>query len=163
MKFLVLLLLLAAFRFGIGQQVQAEAARAQAEAARAQAQAEAALAKAEAAQAQALVAQARAEQAKAEAVQAKAAAAARAKMLSPELQPGVALQAEGQFIDVDVGHAAPFVADVHGDGKLSLLVGQFGGGKLRLYELHKQNSAGYQIGKMEWVKAGTGDCSVPSG
>ena len=36
-------------------------------------------------------------------------------------------------IDVDVGHAAPFVGDFDGDGRPDLLVGQFGDGKLRIY------------------------------
>ena len=40
---------------------------------------------------------------------------------------------EGQPIDVDIGHAAPFFADFDGDGLPDLLVGQFAGGKLRIF------------------------------
>jgi hypothetical protein len=50
-----------------------------------------------------------------------------------DLAPPVRLLAGGKPIDVDVGHAAPFVADLAGDGTKHLLVGQFGDGKLRIY------------------------------
>jgi hypothetical protein len=50
-----------------------------------------------------------------------------------DLAPPVKILAGGKAIDVEVGHAAPCVADLAGDGKLSLLVGQFSGGKLRAY------------------------------
>ena len=43
------------------------------------------------------------------------------------------VEADGKPIDVEVGHAAPFVGDFDGDGKPDLLVGQFDGGKLRVY------------------------------
>jgi len=77
------------------------------------------------------------------------------------LQPPVALKAGDSPINVDIGHAAPFVADL-GDGRLSLLVGQFGDGKLRVYELEKSGD-GYRVGKMSWLQGGGKDCSVPSG
>jgi hypothetical protein len=54
--------------------------------------------------------------------------------LAKDLMPPVKLQASGKPIDVDVGHAAPFVADWYGDGTMHLLVGQFGDGKLRIYK-----------------------------
>ncbi len=82
------------------------------------------------------------------------------KALAADLSAPVALQSAGKPISVDVGHAAPFVADL-GQGKMALLVGQFGGGKLRMYPLTK-NGNGYDMGAMSWVKAGTGHCSVPS-
>lgn len=114
------------------------------------------------------VAEARAEELQAAANEAKAKAAAakaaadKGSAVAADLQPGVALKADGKFIDVEIGHAAPLVADL-GDGKQSLLVGQFGGGKLRIYALEKQNGQGFQAGKFEFLKAGTVDCSVPSG
>jgi hypothetical protein len=52
---------------------------------------------------------------------------------APDLAAPIALQAGGVEIDVDGGHAAPFVHDVDGDGKRDLLVGQFDDGALRLY------------------------------
>jgi hypothetical protein len=43
------------------------------------------------------------------------------------------LKAADQWIDTEIGHAAPFIADFTGDGVNDLLVGQFGDGKLKIY------------------------------
>lgn len=51
-----------------------------------------------------------------------------------DLAPAVKIEAAGEPIDVEVGHAAPFYADIDGDGLKDLLVGQFGGGELRIYK-----------------------------
>ncbi len=48
-----------------------------------------------------------------------------------ELAPPVRLQAQGEFIQTH--HAAPFVVDWDGDGRLDLLVGEFAPGGLRIY------------------------------
>ena len=50
------------------------------------------------------------------------------------------LEAAGKVIDTDVGHAAPFVGDIDGDGKSELLVGQFGDGILWIYRNEGSNS-----------------------
>ena len=52
---------------------------------------------------------------------------------SAGLQEGVKLQADGKDIDVKIGHLVPTVVDFNGDGKKDLIVGQFSGGKIRLY------------------------------
>jgi hypothetical protein len=52
---------------------------------------------------------------------------------SDELAPPVRLTAGDKPINVTIGHAAPFYGDVDGSGVRSLLVGQFDGGKLRIY------------------------------
>lgn len=44
----------------------------------------------------------------------------------PGLAAPVALQAGGELIDAVVGHAAPHMFDVDGDGLRDLLVGEFG-------------------------------------
>jgi hypothetical protein len=54
--------------------------------------------------------------------------------LAPDLAPPVHVLAGGRPLDVErEGHAAPSVGDFDGDGKPDLLVGQFDGGKLRVY------------------------------
>ena len=39
-----------------------------------------------------------------------------ADSVAPDLAPPIPLLAGGQPINVDMGHAAPFVADLNGDG-----------------------------------------------
>lgn len=51
----------------------------------------------------------------------------------PTFEPPFRVSAGNQWIDVDIGHAAPLRLDWDGDGKDDLLVGQFGEGKLRIY------------------------------
>ena len=80
-----------------------------------------------------------------------------------DLAPPVQILAEGQPINVDVGHAAPFVvADLKGDGKMVLLVGQFGQGRLRLYPNTGTTSAP-KFDKFEWFQAGGNVATVPTG
>ena len=50
-----------------------------------------------------------------------------------DLAPPFRVAVNGEPIDTDVGHAAPWFDDFDGDGLSDLLVGQFGGGKLRIY------------------------------
>jgi hypothetical protein len=49
---------------------------------------------------------------------------AAADAVSGDLAPPVLLQAGGRPINVDMGHAAPFLADLKGDGHTVLLVGR---------------------------------------
>lgn len=72
------------------------------------------------------------------------------------------LQAGGEYIDVDIGHAAPHVYDMNSDGKRDLLVGQFGEGKLRIYWNVGTNEAPQYAGH-EWFKADHEFGTVPSG
>lgn len=79
-----------------------------------------------------------------------------------ELGTPVRIEADGKPIDVDVGHAAPWVADWDGDGKADLLVGQFGDGKLRIYR-NLGTPAAPKYGAATWFEAGGKTGAVPSG
>ena len=70
--------------------------------------------------------------------------------------------AEGRPIDVEVGHAAPCLFDFDRDGKPDLLVGQFGGGKLRIY-LNRGTPAKPLFRDFQWFQAGGTTGKVPSG
>ena len=80
----------------------------------------------------------------------------------PELAKPVRLTAAGEVIDTDIGHAAPYVADIDGDGVQELLVGQFGDGKLRIYrKTEADTDSGY--GEVAWFHAGGKLVKVPTG
>ena len=79
-----------------------------------------------------------------------------------QLAAPVQIQAEGGPIDTEVGHAAPYFADLDGDGKRDLLVGQFGGGKLRVYA-NAGDAKKPSFGNFTWFKAGADLGVVPSG
>jgi hypothetical protein len=75
-----------------------------------------------------------------------------------EFKEPVRLTAEGEAIRVESpGYAAPCWADIDGDGKKDLLVGQFRGGKIRF---HKNLGDG-KLAKGEWLQAGGADAEVP--
>jgi hypothetical protein len=65
-------------------------------------------------------------------------------------------------INVDVGHAAPAVMDFDGDGKKDLLVGQFGGGKMRVY-LNKGMNKEPRFEGFSYLTAGGQEAAVPYG
>lgn len=79
-----------------------------------------------------------------------------------ELTPPFRVEANGQPIDVEVGHAAPLFVDFDGDGLRDLLVGQFGGGKLRLYR-NTGTASAPKFGAFVWFQAGGGEATVPFG
>ena len=79
-----------------------------------------------------------------------------------ELAAPVRIEAGGEPINVDIGHAAPFFADFDGDKVLDLLVGQFGEGKLRVYR-NLGTDAEPKFGDVSWFEAGGELGTVPSG
>lgn len=72
------------------------------------------------------------------------------------------LQAAGEFINVDQGHSTPFIHDFNKDGKRDLLVGQFGGGKLRIY-LNTGSNKEPVYETQRWFKTEGEFGTVPSG
>ena len=75
-----------------------------------------------------------------------------------EFEPPVRLKAGGVPIRVEApGYAAPCLADVDGDGKLDLLVGQFNGGKIRVFK----GLGGGKFAAGAWLQAGGKVAEVP--
>lgn len=79
-----------------------------------------------------------------------------------ELAPPFRLKCGDEFIDTDIGHSAPYIADFDGDGLDDLLVGQFGEGKLRIYRNVGSNKAP-RYEKLNWFEAGGELAKVPTG
>ncbi len=90
------------------------------------------------------------------------AAAASTARAGDDLQPPVRLEAGGEPMDCDVGHAAPFAHDWDGDGLWDLLVGQMGGGKLRIYR-NVGTATEPRFEDYVVFKAGEAEGTVPSG
>ena len=83
----------------------------------------------------------------------------------PELSEPEAVKAGDASINVDVGHAAPFVCDWDGDGQRDLLVGQMGQmgqGRLRIYKNTGTNKAP-AFSDHEIFKVGESEGTVPTG
>ncbi|MCI0343543.1 MAG: VCBS repeat-containing protein [Planctomycetales bacterium] len=78
-----------------------------------------------------------------------------------DLRPPFRVEAAGKPIDVEIGHAAPLLADLDGDGVRDLLVGQFEG-RLRLYR-NEGTATAPRFGEPAYVKAGDTDARVPTG
>ena len=67
-----------------------------------------------------------------------------------EFQAPVRLEAAGAPVRVEnPGYAAPCWADIDGDGKKDLLVGQFAQGKIRVYK----NMGEGKLAAGEWLRA----------
>jgi len=75
-----------------------------------------------------------------------------------EFQTPVRLTADGVPIRVESpGYAAPCWADIDGDGKKDLLVGQFSEGKIRVYK----NLGGGKLAAGAWLQADGIDAEIP--
>ena len=75
-----------------------------------------------------------------------------------EFEPPVRLKAGGSAIRVEApGYAAPCWADLDGDGKKDLLVGQFNGGRIRVFK----NQGDGKLAAGTWLRAGGNVAEVP--
>lgn len=79
-----------------------------------------------------------------------------------ELGKPVRLEADGKPIDTEIGHATPALYDFDGDGKRDLLVGQFGGGKMKIFRNLGTNAAP-RFGPEEFLKANGTVVTTPTG
>jgi hypothetical protein len=76
----------------------------------------------------------------------------------PRFHPPVRLKAGGAPIRVEApGYAAPCLADVDGDGKLDLLLGQFNKGKIQVFK----GLGGGAFAAGAWLQAGDTPAEVP--
>jgi hypothetical protein len=75
-----------------------------------------------------------------------------------EFAAPVRLKAGGVPIRVEVpGYASPCLADLNGNGKMDLLVGQFNGGKIQLFK----GQGGGKFAKGTWLQADGKPAEVP--
>jgi hypothetical protein len=77
-------------------------------------------------------------------------------------EPPVRIEAAGKPIDVDIGHAAPCLQDIDGDGSRELLVGQFGDGKLLIFK-NVGTPKAPKWGAPQPFMAGGAEGTVPAG
>lgn len=74
----------------------------------------------------------------------------------------VRLDAEGEFISVETpGYACPTVADIDQDGKLELVVGQFSGGSMQLFENEAEPTEPPRLIAAGWIQSGGERAIVP--
>ena len=79
-------------------------------------------------------------------------------LLAADFEAPVLVMGGGEPVRVgSPGYAAPCWADVDGDGRQDLLVGQFKGGKIKVYP----GGADGKLGKGEWLQAEGEVASVP--
>ncbi|WP_143158817.1 hypothetical protein [Rubritalea squalenifaciens] len=72
-------------------------------------------------------------------------------------EPQLLKTAEGTLSVESPGYACPSLADIDGDGKKDLVVGQFRGGKIQVFK--GQEGGKYAAGA--WLRAGGKEASVP--
>ncbi|HEX5053912.1 MAG TPA: VCBS repeat-containing protein [Planctomycetota bacterium] len=76
-----------------------------------------------------------------------------ASLAAQQFETPFRIEAGGKPIDVEIGHAAPYVVDFDGDGVRDLLVGQFGQGRCRIYKNTGTNQKP-AFGEFTWFEAG---------
>ena len=53
---------------------------------------------------------------------------------SSDFKRGIRIKAGGEYIDVRIGHLVPCITDWNNDGKKDMVMGQFSGGAITLFE-----------------------------
>ncbi|MBC8247553.1 MAG: hypothetical protein H8E81_08200 [Deltaproteobacteria bacterium] len=81
---------------------------------------------------------------------------------SADFGEGVRLEADGEIIDVKVGHLVPCVTDWNEDGRKDLIVGQFYYGRIRLY-LNQGTDRVPVLTDAGYLQAGGKEIRVPAG
>jgi len=79
----------------------------------------------------------------------------------PGLQAPFRVKAGGKPIVATTGHAAPFVVDFDRDGLNDLAVGEFGGGRCRVYR-NVGSAKAPQFREFRFIKAGGVDAKMAS-
>lgn len=77
------------------------------------------------------------------------------------LSPIQLSSAQGAIQTEKPGYASPCIADIDGDGKDELLVGQFFRGNVAIYEINDLTAKTEQVGEKRWLLNGKDRAKVP--
>lgn len=83
--------------------------------------------------------------------------------LDVQFEPAVRLRTVGgDFVSVESpGYASPTLIDINNDGHLDLIVGQFTGGKMKVYYGRSQATAALEFEDGDWLRSSGKPAEVP--